>query len=213
MQNNVDLDNVSVEEFDSQIPFQISFENGIFKSSSKADPISIADIVIRQDSISVIVNGDSTDAQEVISGAYNAVLAQAGYSNKFSEDCVAARAHTCFTVARLNFGISSVFSEAIQTTLNATVKSDAERFKNIGSMPVGTSQEQLKNYMIVPKVKALEFSITRFDKSSGASEVCTLRIAPRTKTDVDMGDYVFISEYPEDVHNELVKAFTDALPS
>lgn len=212
-QNQIDMGGITVDEFDSQVPFSIMFVNGIYKSDSKSNPISIKSIVIKQNSIVTIVNGNSADAKDVIIAAYNAVLKKAGYSNKFSENCVHARAHTCLTTARLNFGISSVFSEAISDIIGATMKSDAERFKNIGAMRVDTTEAQLKNYIVVPKIESVEFSITRIDTSSGASEVCQLRISPNTKTDVDMGDYVFLSEYPEEVHNELVKAFTEALSS
>lgn len=211
-QNNVDIDGVSVNEFESQIPFALEFENGTYKSGSKSNPIPISSLIVRQNSVSVIVNGDSGDAQEVILGVYNALQTSAGYATKFTEECVHARAHTCLTVARLNFGISSIFSKAILSALNSTLMSDAERFKNVGSMRIDTNQDQLKGYMIVPKIRAVEFDITRFDAASGNSERCILRIAPRTTSDVNDGDYVFTSEYPEDVHNELVAAFISALP-
>lgn len=206
------LENMSVQEFNSQIPFSLTFENGLFNYSSKELPVQIERYVAESNTSLVSVLDTDEQALKVIAAIYEEACKLAGTKRVFSDDAVHAQSNGTASIATLHFGISDVLSDALNAALKDTVGSDQSLFKRVGAMRKSEkSDESLQKYRTVVRLQEVELSIQKIDLVAGYSESCRLVISPRTKSDVGLGEYLVASEYDNKTHFMLVDALQSRL--
>lgn len=207
--NRIDVENTTVAEFDSQIPYRLRFSDGLFRTDKKPEPITVKSITIESGACRVIVSGTSEDAESVVSGVFNSLMQSAGYSKKYDESCAHAKSYATSSVVRMNFGISNALSSNLQEGLEKTVFSENPKYKKLGAMKL--EEGDLSRFMVIAKMQELVLSLIKMDKASGATQECVLAIRPRTVDDVDAGDYVVSSQYDNKIHEELVQGLKQSL--
>ena len=204
---------VSVLEYDKKVPFHIIFENGLLPSSDGSTAVPIGRFVVSGNSCLIAIDGSDDDADRVMGKLYESINGLGGIKKGISNEVIHAKSHGTASIATLRLGLADALSKSLLEALQVTVSSDDNTFKKVGAIRSIDRDSNMEKYKIVPKLQELEIVLQRVDMEAGISEPCRLSIAPRTKADVGLGEYLIMSEYDNETHHKLVEALQAKLGS